>query len=136
MSRLGAAKAHSNGGPPRASPSRARRDGSENPTKNPRRGVGPNPTLIPGNPGNSGGKPGRSGRLPEEFRQELRALANRVDVLRRLKTILSSPSTADSDFLAAFKYVCERAYGRVPTVIEGGSERKPLVIRLVREGRQ
>jgi hypothetical protein len=102
--------------------------------KNPRRGVGPNPTLIPGNPGNSGGKLGRSGRLPEEFRQELRRLANRADVIRRLKTILTSTETSDSDFLAAFRYVCDRAYGKPATVIQGGDERKPLTIRLVREG--
>jgi hypothetical protein len=136
VSRRGAAKAHSNGGPPGASPSHAGRDGSKNPTKNPRHGVGPNPTLIPGNPGNSGGKLGRSGRLPEEFRQALRDLASRPDILRRLAKILGSPKTSDNDFLAAHKYVAERGYGKVPTVIEGGDQRKPLVIRLVREGKQ
>lgn len=77
-----------------------------------------------------------AGRPPEEFRQQLRDLASRADIVQRLATILSSPKTSDSDFLAAHKYVAERGYGKVPTVIEGGDQRKPLIIRLVREGKQ
>jgi hypothetical protein len=76
-----------------------------------------------------------AGRPPEEFRAALRALVNRPDVIQRIESLLTDWTTSDSDFLAAYKYACDRAYGRVPTVIEGGDERKPLVIRLVREGR-
>jgi hypothetical protein len=65
----------------------------------------------------------------------MRELAGRADILKRLESILTSKHTSDSDFLAAHRYVAERAYGKVPQPIEGGSDRKPLVIRLVREGR-
>ena len=101
-----------------------KRPGTFTGTGDPRNGRGP----AKGNP--------LAGRPPEEFRQALRDLASRADIIKRLAKILSSPKTSDSDFLAAHKYVAERGYGKVPTVIEGGDQRKPLVIRLVREGKQ
>lgn len=98
--------------------------------------------LTPGNPGNSGGKKGRSGRPPDEFKEFMRGLVSSADAKKRLKQILKGESVADKDgvllvdgklFLDAYKFATERGHGKVPTVIEGGDERKPLTIRLVRE---
>jgi hypothetical protein len=135
VSRPLVAEAHSNGREPGARsgrPGRVRKTSAEKsaggvpfqPGQDVRRGRGP-----------AKGAP-LAGRPPEEFRQALRDLASRADIIQRLAKILSSPKTSDSDFLAAHKYVAERGYGKVPTVIEGGDQRKPLVIRLVREGKQ
>ena len=83
--------------------------------------------------GPSKGAP-NAGRPPDAFKEALRSLASRTDVLRRLETVLTSRRTSNSDFLAAYRFVTERAYGRPAQSIEGGNERKPLTVRFVREG--
>jgi hypothetical protein len=91
-------------------------------------------TFVPGLDSRRGrGLKGRSGRLPDDFKAALRGLVCRSDVIGHLERILCSTTTSDSDFLAAYRYVTDRAYGKAPQTIEGAEERKPLTIRLVRE---
>lgn len=83
---------------------------------------------------NGGTNRGGSGRPPDKFRDSLRALACNGATVRRLKKILNGgKGVEDSDFLSAYRYVVDRAYGKAPLTHEGGDERRPLVIRLVHE---
>src|SRR4051812_34750280 len=85
----------------------------------PRRGRGP-----------AKGAP-NAGRPPDEYKARLRELVGKIEVEQRLEDMLEAKD--DRAFLEAYKYCSDKAYGRAPTVIEGGDERKPLTIRLVRE---
>jgi hypothetical protein len=106
-----------------AAPGR-RRPGTFTPGQDSRRGRGPRAGAE------------NAGRPTDAFREDMAQLLKEPKAKKRLKEILTAKETSDKDFLAAHKYVAERAHGKPPQPIEGGSERKPLLIRLVREGKQ
>ena len=78
-----------------------------------------------------GGTNPRAGRPPDEHKAFMREILADPEVEKRLRQVLKSKD--DGTFLASYKTVAERGYGKPAQVIEGGDERKPLVIRLVRE---
>lgn len=60
-----------------------------------------------------------AGRPPDKFKEDMRALACREDVLRRLKRLLSgSRKVSDDVFLRAFKEVADRGYGKPAQPVE------------------
>lgn len=61
----------------------------------------------------------------------MRKLLNDPAVKKRLRDVLKSDD--DRVFLDSYKMAADRAYGRPAQPIEGGDERKPLVIQLVRK---
>lgn len=54
-----------------------------------------------------------AGRPPDKFRELMRSIASREEVLRRLRTLTSVKNDDDDLFLKAFEKVCDRGYSRV-----------------------
>ena len=77
------------------------------------------------------------GRPADAFKARMRSAVDSPEAQKRLEEILKGTEQVNADtFLAFHKYAAERAYGRLPQIIEGGDEAKPLVFRLVRERKE
>ena len=88
----------------------ARKPGTFKPGRDPRRGrTARGPAKGAAN----------AGRPPDKFKEDMRALACREDVLRRLRRLLSgSRRVSDDVFLRAFKEVADRGYGKPAQPVE------------------
>jgi hypothetical protein len=104
---------------------------AKKPNKNPRRGVGNNPNLIPGNPGNSGGKKGRSGRPPSALREQLRgSFAERIPVLEQM---VDDAKTSASDRLRALDLMAKYGLGTTSTSTNTDGQDAPTPGKLTPE---
>ena len=75
--------------------------------EDPRRGRGP-----------AKGAP-NAGRPPDKFKEAMRGIADRPDVLKRLKKLTgTAKSVGDDVFLKAFKEVADRGYGKPAQPVE------------------
>lgn len=107
----------------------AKRDGKK-PIEMPRRGVGRNPTLIPGNPGNSGGKKGRSGRKTLAFKAELEAMRD-DEIPKKLRDMLKKANPEDPAWRWAAERVLEYTTSKAPSKQEiGGDGEQPIRFKL------
>lgn len=88
-----------------------RRPGTFQPGEDPRRGDGPEK-----------GAP-NAGRPPDKFKQEMRGIADRPSVVKRLKHLTGprgkgANAVPDDVFLKAFKEVADRGYGKPAQPVE------------------
>src|SRR5690348_12008146 len=79
-----------------------------------------------------------AGRPPDKFKEDMRALASREDVLRRLTRLLSgSRKVSDDVFLRAFKEVADRGYGKPAQPVEHtGPDGGPVQYETAAEARK